>query len=53
MCSSLVVGDFLLIGAMKYIFLLDAKSLEILDKVKTSDWAFSLCMIDESTLICG
>ena len=53
MCSSLVVGDILLIGAMKSVYLLNAKTLEILNEIPTSEWAFSLCMIDESTLVCG
>ena len=53
MCSSLVVGDCLLIGAMKTVYLLNAKTLQILHEIQTSEWAFTLCMIDEQTLVCG
>ena len=53
MCSSLVVGDILLIGAMQTIHMLNAKTLEIIYELPTTEWAFSLCMIDERTLVCG
>jgi len=53
MCSSLVMGEFLFIGAMKMVHLLNAHTLEYYDRISTSEWVFSLCLLDDYTLICG
>jgi hypothetical protein len=53
MSASLVVGDLLFIGAMKAVYMLNAHTLEFLDQAPTSEWVFSLCMLDDYTLLAG
>jgi hypothetical protein len=53
MCSSLVVGEILFIGAMKTVYMYNADTMEELSSISTSEWVFSLCMLDDHTLICG
>ena len=51
---SLVVGDLMFIGTEeKMLYLVDALTFEILDRIMTQSYIFTMCSIDESTIICG
>ena len=51
---SLVVNDLLFIGTEeKMLYLVDALTFEILDRIMTQSYIFTMCVIDEDTIICG
>jgi hypothetical protein len=51
---SIVVGTYLFIGTEeKLLYLVDTKNFNILDKIATQNFVFTMSMIDKSTLICG
>ena len=51
---SLVVGDLLYVGTEeKMLYLVDALTFEILDRIMTQSYIFTMCMVDEATIICG
>ena len=51
---SLVAGALLFIGTEeKMLYMLDALTFEILDKIMTQSYIFTLCMLDKTTIACG
>ena len=51
---SLVVGNFLFIGTEeKLLYMIDTNSLEIVDRIETQSYIFSICKIDKTTKCCG
>lgn len=51
---SLVVDNYLFIGTEeKMIYLVDASTFQILDRMMTSNYVFTMCRIDGSTICCG
>ena len=51
---SLVVSDLLCIGTEeKMLYLVDALTFEIIDRIMTQSYIFTMCQLDESTIICG
>jgi hypothetical protein len=52
-CSSLTQGEHAFLGAMKQVHLLDCDSLKNIATIETTEWVFAMCMLDDSTLICG
>lgn len=51
---SLVVGQYLFIGTEeKLLYMVDIKNFNIVDKISTQNFIFTISMIDKSTIICG
>lgn len=51
---SLVVNNKLFIGTEeKMLYLIDALTFEILDRMMTQSYIFTMCKIDDGTIICG
>lgn len=51
---SIVVGSYLFIGTEeKLLYMVDTKSFNIVDKISTQNFIFTISMIDKGTLICG
>lgn len=51
---SLVVEDLLYIGTEeKMLYLVDALTFEILDRIMTQSYIFTMCRLDINTIICG
>ena len=51
---SLVVGSLLFIGTEeKLLYMLDALTFEVIDKIQTQSFIFTLCAMDEDTVIAG
>jgi len=53
MSCSYVRGDMLIIGASKGVYMINSATLEVIASLATSEWSLSLCMLDDSTLVCG
>ncbi len=51
---SIVVGAHLFIGTEeKLLYMVETKNFNIVDKISTQNFVFTISMIDKSTLICG
>ena len=51
---SLVVGNLLFVGTEeKMLYLVDALTFELLDRIMTNSYIFTICAIDEQTVVCG
>ena len=51
---SLVMDNFLFIGTEeKLLYMVDVNSLEVLDRMETQSYIFSICQIDRNTIVCG
>ena len=51
---SLVVEDLLFIGTEeKMIYMIDTKTFEIVDRIETQQYVFSIAALDQNTIICG
>ena len=51
---SLVCDSMLFIGTEeKMLYMLDALTFEILDKIMTQSYIFTMCMLDRNTIACG
>lgn len=51
---SIVIGSYLFIGTEeKLLYMVDTKSFNIVDKISTQNFIFTISMIDKGTLICG
>lgn len=51
---SIVVGSYLFIGTEeKMLYMVDTKSFNIVDKLPTQNFVFTVSVIDKTTLICG
>jgi len=51
---SLVLDNLLFIGTEeKMLYMLDALTFEILDKIMTQSYIFTMCPLDRSTIACG
>jgi hypothetical protein len=51
---SLVVDDLLFIGTEeKMIYMVDTISFEIIDRMHTQSYVFSIAALDRSTIVCG
>jgi len=51
---SIVVGGNLFIGTEeKLLYMVDAKTFSIVDKISTQNFVFTVSVIDKTTLICG
>lgn len=51
---SLVVADLLFIGTEeKLLYLVDIQHFEILDRMETQSYVFSIAAIDKTTIVCG
>lgn len=51
---SLVFKNYLFIGTEeKMLYLIDLKSFEILDRIMTASYIFTICRIDDETVCCG
>ena len=51
---SLVINNLLFIGTEeKMLYLIDALTFEILDRIMTQSYIFTMCKIDDCTIVCG
>lgn len=51
---SIVVGGYLFIGTEeKMLYMIDTKTFNIIDKLPTQNFVFTISAIDKTTLICG
>ena len=51
---SLVMHNLLFIGTEeKMLYLIDALTFEILDRMMTQSYIFTICKIDDTTIVCG
>ena len=51
---SLVMHNLLFIGTEeKMLYLVDALTFEILDRIMTQSYIFTMCRIDDCTIVCG
>ena len=51
---SLLIDNMLFIGTEeKMLYLVDAVTFEILDRIMTQSYIFTMCELDQSTIICG
>ena len=51
---SLVINKLLFIGTEeKLLYMVDATTFEILDRIETQSYIFSICKIDNNTVVCG
>jgi len=51
---SIVVGGYLFIGTEeKMLYMIDTKTFNIIDKLPTQNFVFTISTIDKTTLICG
>jgi hypothetical protein len=51
---SLVIDNLLFIGTEeKMLFMLDALTFEILDRMETQSYIFTICKVDRTTIVCG
>ena len=51
---SLVLNNLLFIGTEeKMLYLIDALTFEILDRIMTQSYIFTMCKIDDCTIVCG
>ena len=51
---SLVIGDLLFIGTEeKMVYLVNAYTFEVLDKLPTQSFVFTMAALDSKTIICG
>ena len=51
---SLVVNNMLFIGTEeKMLYLIDALTFDILDRIMTQSYIFTMCKIDDCTIVCG
>ena len=53
MVSTLAFGRWLFIGGNRKVWMLEQNSLSFLNRAAVSDWALSMAMLNEETVIVG